>query len=110
MASLAPSATARSTAGRRSIFRASHWSSSTSISSGSLSRSLLPPACSNAAMELPGLNYVDAQARISAAEINVGETRFAPAAIDAALGGGVLKTTFSNLGIYGGQASGELIV
>lgn len=65
---------------------------------------------SNASIDLTGLNYVDAQARISAAEINLGDAHFAPAAIDAALGSGVLKTTFSNLGAYGGQASGELIV
>jgi AsmA protein len=65
---------------------------------------------SNASIDLTGLNYVDAQARISAAEINLGDARFAPAAIDAALGGGVLKATFSNIGAYGGQASGEVIV
>jgi AsmA protein len=65
---------------------------------------------SNASIDLTGLNYVDAQARISAAEINFGDAHFAPAAIDAALGGGVLKATFSNIGAYGGQASGELIV
>ena len=65
---------------------------------------------SNASIDLTGLNYVDAQARISAAEINLGDARFAPAATDAALGGGVLKATFSNIGAYGGQASGELIV
>jgi AsmA protein len=65
---------------------------------------------SNASIDLTGLNYVDALARISAAEINLGEARFAPAAIDAALGSGVLKATFSNIGAYGGQASGELIV
>jgi AsmA protein len=65
---------------------------------------------SNASIDLTGLNYVDAQARISAAEINFGEAHFAPAAIDAALGSGVLKATFSNIGAYGGQASGELIV
>jgi AsmA protein len=65
---------------------------------------------SNALIDLTGLNYVDAQARISAAEINFGEAHFAPAAIDAALDSGVLKTTFSNIGAYGGQASGELIV
>ena len=33
---------------------------------------------------------------------------FAPAAIDATLGSGVLKVRFSNLGAYGGQASGEV--
>jgi AsmA protein len=65
---------------------------------------------SNASIELTGLNYVDAQARISAAEINIGEARFAPAAIDANLAGGVLKTRFANLGAYGGQASGDIIV
>jgi AsmA protein len=65
---------------------------------------------SNASIDLTGLNYVDAQARISAAEINLGDAHFAPAAIDAALDSGVVKTTFSNIGAYGGQASGELIV
>jgi AsmA protein len=65
---------------------------------------------SNALIDLTGLNYVDAQARISAAEINLGEAHFAPAAIDAALDSGVLKATFSNIGAYGGQASGELTV
>jgi AsmA protein len=65
---------------------------------------------SNASIDLTGLNYVDAQARISAAEINLGDAHFAPAAIDAALDSGVVKTTFSNIGAYGGQVSGELIV
>jgi AsmA protein len=65
---------------------------------------------SNASIDLSGLNYVDAQARISAAELNFGEARLAPAAIDVALAGGVLKARFSNLGAYGGQASGDLIV
>jgi AsmA protein len=65
---------------------------------------------SNASIDLIGLNYVDVQARISAAEINLGDARFAPAAIDAALDSGVLKTTFANIGAYGGQASGELTV
>jgi AsmA protein len=65
---------------------------------------------SNATVDLTGLNYVDAQAGISAAELNIGEAHFAPAAIEAALGGGVLKTRFSNLGAYGGQASGEVTI
>jgi AsmA protein len=56
------------------------------------------------------MNYVDAQVRISAAELNIGETRFAPVAIDAALAGGVLRGGFPNLGAYGGQVSGQLIV
>jgi AsmA protein len=65
---------------------------------------------SNATVDLIGLNYVDVQARLSAAEINLGDAHFAPAAIDAALAGGVIKARFANLGAYGGQASGDLAV
>jgi len=65
---------------------------------------------SNATIDVNGLNYVDAQARISAAEIDFGTAKFAPAAIDATLSSGVLKTRISNLGAYGGTASADLIV
>ncbi|MEA2898770.1 MAG: AsmA protein [Bradyrhizobium sp.] len=65
---------------------------------------------SNEPINLAGLNYVDAQIRISTAELNIGDARFAPAAVDAALGGGVLKAQFSHLGVYGGEAEGELTV
>ncbi len=65
---------------------------------------------SNATFDLSGLNYVDAQVRASAAELTVGGAQFAPAAIDATLGSGVLKLRFSNLGAYGGQANGDIIV
>jgi AsmA protein len=65
---------------------------------------------SNATIDLIGLNYVDLQARISAAEINIANAQLAPVAIDAVLAGGVLKCGFANLGAYGGQANGELIV
>jgi AsmA protein len=65
---------------------------------------------SNATIDVTGLNYVDVQARISAAEINYGEAKFAPAAIDATLLSGVLKTRISNLGAYGGQANGDLTI
>jgi AsmA protein len=61
-------------------------------------------------INLAGLNYIDAQIRMSAAELNIGDARFAPAAVDAALGGGVLKAQFSHLGVYGGEAEGELSV
>lgn len=63
---------------------------------------------SNASIDLTGLNYVDAQLRVSAAELNIGQARFAPAEIDATLASGVLKCGFPNLGAYGGQVSGEL--
>jgi AsmA protein len=65
---------------------------------------------SRAPIDLKGLNYVDAQIRISAAALNIGEAQFAPAAIDATLAGGVLKANVSNLGAYGGLANGDLIV
>ena len=65
---------------------------------------------SNATIDVNGLNYVDAQARISAAEIDFGTAKFAPAAIEATLSSGVLKTRISNLGAYGGQASADLTV
>ena len=65
---------------------------------------------SNATIDLNGMNYVDAQARISAAELTIGDARFAPAAIDATLASGVLKAQISNLGAYDGNANGELTI
>jgi AsmA protein len=70
----------------------------------------LQHAWSNASIDLTGLNYVDAQMRVSAAELNIGEAHIAPAAIDATLAGGVVNARFANLGAYGGQASGDVIV
>jgi AsmA protein len=65
---------------------------------------------SDAPITLTGLNYVDAQVRVSAAQLVIADAQFAPAAIDATLAAGILKASFSNLGAYGGQASGEVIV
>jgi len=65
---------------------------------------------SNATIDLNGLNYVDVQARISAAQLTIGDAQFAPAAIDAALASGVLKTRVSNLGAYGGTANGDVTI
>src|SRR5262245_6548511 len=65
---------------------------------------------SNATVDINGLNYVDAQARISAAQLNLGDTQFAPAAIEANLASGVLKLRVANLGAYGGQANGDLTI
>jgi AsmA protein len=61
-------------------------------------------------INLAGLNYVDAQIRMSAAELNIGDGRFAPATVDAALDSGMLKAQFSHLGVYGGEADGEVTV
>jgi AsmA protein len=65
---------------------------------------------SHATIDLNGLNYIDAQARISAAELAVGDGRFAPAAIEATLASGVLKAQVSNIGAYDGSANGELTI
>lgn len=65
---------------------------------------------SNATVDLNGLNYVDVQARISAAELNIGDGHFAPAAIEATLASGVLKAQVSNLGAYGGSANGDVTI
>jgi AsmA protein len=65
---------------------------------------------SNATIDLNGLNYVDVQARISAAELAVGDGHFAPAAIEATLASGVLKAQVSNLGAYGGSANGDVTI
>jgi len=67
-----------------------------------------PPAWSNDPIELAGLNYVDAQVRLSAAELNLGETHFAPVALEASLASGLLKGVVSNLGAYGGQGSATM--
>lgn len=63
---------------------------------------------SSATLEINNLNYIDLQARISAAELTVGAARFTPAAFDANLTSGVLKAQVSNLGAYEGIATGNL--
>ncbi|WP_433960405.1 AsmA family protein, partial [Bradyrhizobium guangdongense] len=65
---------------------------------------------SNAPIDVSGLNYVDAQVRISANEALIGDARLAPLALDVKLAGGVLKAGTANLGAYGGQVSGEVIL
>ena len=62
---------------------------------------------SDEAIDLSALNYADAQVRISAAKLEVGDARFANAAIDATLSAGVLRASFAKLGVYGGEAEGE---
>jgi AsmA protein len=63
---------------------------------------------SNDPIDLTGLNYVDAQLRLSAAQLNIGQAHLSPAAIEATLENGLLKCAISNLGAYGGLASGEI--
>ena len=65
---------------------------------------------SSATIDVNGLNYIDLQVRMSAAELKIGDARFIPAAIDATLATGVLKAQVSNLGAYEGTATGDLTV
>lgn len=65
---------------------------------------------SNATIDTTALNYVDVQARISAAELTVGTARFAPAAIEASLASSVLKAQVANLGAYQGSANGDVTI
>jgi AsmA protein len=65
---------------------------------------------SSATIDVNGLNYIDLQVRVSAAELSIGNARFTPAAIDATLTGGVLKAQVANLGAYDGNANGDLTV
>jgi AsmA protein len=65
---------------------------------------------SSATIDVNGLNYIDLQVRVSAAELTIGNARFTPAAIDATLASGVLKAQVSNLGAYDGNANGDLTV
>jgi AsmA protein len=63
---------------------------------------------SSATIDVNGLNYIDLQVRVSAAELKIGDARFTPAAIDATLTSGVLKAQVSNVGAYDGNANGDL--
>src|SRR5262249_50598018 len=65
---------------------------------------------SNATFDINGINYFDADARISAAQLQLGDTRLAPAAIEASPASGVLKLRVANLGPYGGVANGDLTI
>lgn len=65
---------------------------------------------SNATIDTTALNYIDVQARISAAELTVGTARFAPAAIEASLASSVLKAQVANLGAYQGNINGDVAI
>ncbi|NPU65404.1 AsmA family protein [Bradyrhizobium sp. 83012] len=65
---------------------------------------------STAAIDLRGLNYVDARVKLSATDIGIAGARLGPLDAEASLAGGVLKATVTNLGLYTGQASGEVVI
>jgi AsmA protein len=67
-----------------------------------------PSPWSDAPFDLRGLNYVDADVRISAARLAYGDLRIAPLALGATLDRGTLAAKVENLGAYEGFANGAL--
>ncbi|CAL80558.1 putative AsmA-like protein [Bradyrhizobium sp. ORS 278] len=65
---------------------------------------------STAAIDLRGLNYLDARVKLSATDIGVSGARLGPLDMEASLAGGLLKATVINLGVYDGQAAGEAVI
>ncbi len=65
-------------------------------------------AWSDAPLAIDRLNYFDANLRLSAARMTIGDIRIAPVSLEASLTRGVLTSTFQNLGVYDGHADGEL--
>ena len=65
---------------------------------------------STAPIDLKGLNYLDARVKLSADELRASGARLGPVEIEASLAGGVLKATIGDLGVSGGQASGEVVI
>lgn len=61
-------------------------------------------------VSLDGLNFVDAEVQLSAAELAIDRFRFAPITVGAILSKGVLKGGITKTGVYGGQMQGTLAV
>jgi AsmA protein len=60
---------------------------------------------SSEAIKLDGLNYLDADFQISAAALNIGTLKLAPAKIEGSLSSGIVRMTLSELGLYDGKAA-----
>ena len=71
-----------------------------------------PPAdgWSDEIVNLDGLNYVDADVQVSAASLNVGTLKLAPAKIEGSLASGIVRMTLSELGLYDGRAAAGLAI
>jgi AsmA protein len=65
---------------------------------------------STEAINLDGLNYVDADFQISAAALNIGALKVAPAKIEGSLSSGIVRMTLSELGLYEGRAAAGLAI
>ena len=85
------------------------------VAGGAASANPGPPASidqpwSEKAINLDGLNYFDAEAQVSAAELRIDRFRFAPISVGAILAKGVLTAGVTRTGVYGGQTQGTLVV
>ena len=65
---------------------------------------------SDQAINLDGLNFIDAEMQITAADLRVDRFRFAPVSIGTILTNGVLTAGLVHTGVYGGQIQGTLVV
>jgi AsmA protein len=65
---------------------------------------------SDTPLALDRLNYIDANIRVSAARMAIGDVRLAPVALEASLARGVLHANVQNLGLYDGHADGNLTI
>ncbi|MCI0466775.1 MAG: AsmA family protein, partial [Beijerinckiaceae bacterium] len=59
-------------------------------------------------INIEAFNYFDADVHLRAAGLRAGKFRFQPLPIHAILADGVLKASFQDVGLYGGQAGGNL--
>ena len=60
--------------------------------------------------DLAGLNYAEAQGRVSIAQMSIGALRIAPAALDLTLAAGALQVRASHLGVGGGEIEGDVVI
>jgi AsmA protein len=65
---------------------------------------------SDKAVNLDGLNFLDAEMQITAADLRVDRFRFAPVSLGVILTSGVLTAGLVRTGAYGGQVQGTLAV
>ena len=66
------------------------------------------PQWSNQDVRVDGLNFVDADIRVSAAQLTINTFHVAPVLMQATLRGGIVQMALSTTGFYGGHAEGRL--
>jgi len=69
-------------------------------------KSILNEPWSQQAFNLDGLNFLDADLRVSASDFTLGGLHIAPVALQMTINEGVVQTKLTTAKLYGGQASG----